>query len=142
MLSCSHFSQEVGIFLKSVKTRIKKIKPRINENMKRWNEAMCSHLQQELGILYSVSLLPTPSSVLAEKSCWNRCFGKMYFLEYPYIFKKKTWKDILNRCYGRIFSTDMCTLKILSIKSRITPCCKPTSASLWGLQLHSTRAET
>ena len=133
--------QEVGIFLISVKTRIKKIKPRINENMKRWNEAMCSHLQQELGILYSVSLLPTPSSVFAEKSCWNRCFGKRYFWNIL-TFLKYPWKDILNSCYGRIFSTDMCTINILSIKSRITPCCKPTSANLWGLQLHSTRAET
>ena len=92
-----------GIFLdKSVKTRIKKIKPRINENMKRWNEAMCSHLQQELGILYSVSLLPTPSSVFAEKSCWNRCFGQIYFWNILEFY-------ILNNCCGRLFFSDMCT---------------------------------
>ena len=91
-----------GNFLISVKTRIKKIKPRINENMKRWNEAMCSHLQQELGILYSVSLLPTPSSVFAEKSCWNRCFGQIYFWNILN-FLKYPWRDILNSCYGRLF---------------------------------------
>ena len=35
LLSCSHLRQEVGMFVISVKTRIKKIKLRINENMKR-----------------------------------------------------------------------------------------------------------
>ena len=29
------------------------------------------YLQQEVGMLYSVSVLPTPSSVLEEKSCWK-----------------------------------------------------------------------
>ena len=29
------------------------------------------YLQQDVGMLYSVSVLPTPSSVLAEKSCWK-----------------------------------------------------------------------